>query len=86
MQPINQTTPTLPLRINFYPISTLKFQLYTSMGHGFEEASNKGQGGEMDEFKRVLIETNPWLLFVTAAVTLLHMLYVDHSIGLKNII
>lgn len=29
----------------------------------------------MDEIKRMLIETNPWLLIVTAVVSVLHMVF-----------
>jgi hypothetical protein len=73
---INSTTPTLPLQITFQPMSYFKFQIFASMSHGFEEASkSQGSGGaELDEVKRMLVETNPWLLGVTALVSVLHML------------
>lgn len=29
----------------------------------------------MDEIKRMFIETNPWLLIVTAVVSVLHMVF-----------
>jgi uncharacterized membrane-anchored protein len=31
--------------------------------------------GETDEFKRVLLDTNPWLLGVTVCVSLLHTVF-----------
>lgn len=72
---INETTPRVPLQIEFQPISYFKFQLFASMGAGFNEAA-KQQGGastaELDEIKRMLVETNPYFLMLTAAVTVLH--------------
>ncbi|KAG8981290.1 hypothetical protein FRB90_007352, partial [Tulasnella sp. 427] len=78
MSPVNATTPTLPLRITYHPISTLKFNLFASFSQGFDEAANKGGGAasaDLDEIKRTLIETNPWLLITTAVVSILHMLF-----------
>ena len=60
-QPVNETTPTLPLRIQFHPISYTKFQIYASMTHGFNEAMNKPGGAsssEIDELKRMLVEVS----------------------------
>ncbi|KAI0068689.1 cleft lip and palate transmembrane 1 [Artomyces pyxidatus] len=75
---INTTTPTLPLQIVFQPMSFFKFQLFASMTVGFQEAA-KQQGGasnaELDELKRMLIETNPWFLGLTGIVSVLHMLF-----------
>jgi len=31
--------------------------------------------GETDEFKRVLLDTNPWILGLTVAVSLLHSVF-----------
>lgn len=47
------------------------------MTHGFNEAAKQqGQssGAELDEVKRMLLETNPWLLGLTAFVSVLHVL------------
>ncbi|KAJ7246568.1 cleft lip and palate associated transmembrane protein [Mycena haematopus] len=75
---LNETTPTLPLQIVFQPMSFMKFQIYASMSHGFKEAS-KNQGGaagaELDEVKRMLLETNPWFLGLTGLVSLLHVVF-----------
>ncbi|CDZ97998.1 Transmembrane protein [Phaffia rhodozyma] len=74
---INSTTPTLPLRISIYSMSYWKFTIYSSVGAGMEKqaAAQGGTGGEMDEFKRVLVETNPFLLGATVLVSILHMLF-----------
>ncbi len=76
---INDTTPTLPLQVAFQPMSYFKFQMFASMTFGFQEAA-KQQGGssaaEMDEVKRMLIETNPWFLALTGVVSVLHVVSV----------
>lgn len=72
---INQTTPRVPLQIELHPISYFKFQVYASIGAGFNEAANQGGGAghaEFDEIKRMLVETNPYFLMITALVTVLH--------------
>ena len=54
----------------------MRWQLFTSMTDAFEKsAAQNGGGGELDEIKRALIETSPWLLITTAVVTVLHMLF-----------
>lgn len=71
---INQTTPHVPLRIEYQPMSYFKFQVFATMGVGFNEAA-KQQGAsvaEFDEIKRMLVETNPYFLMLTALVTVLH--------------
>jgi hypothetical protein len=66
---------TLPLRVDFKPISQNKFQIFGSLDASFREAAKSGSGGEMDEIKRMLIETNPILLITTILVTILHMVF-----------
>lgn len=73
---INATTPSLPLQISFQPMSYFKFQLFASMTHGFDEAikqQGSGTGAELDEVKRMLLETNPWFLGLTGLVSILHV-------------
>jgi len=59
-------------------MSYWKFQMFASMTHGFNEAAKQqggGSGAEFDEIKRMLLETNPWFLALTATVSLLHMVF-----------
>jgi hypothetical protein len=74
---VNETTPILPLQITLQPMSYWKFQLFTSMTAGFQQAAQQ-QGGtsvaELDEVKRMLLETNPWFLGLTGIVSVLHVL------------
>ncbi|KDR84065.1 hypothetical protein GALMADRAFT_236703 [Galerina marginata CBS 339.88] len=75
---INDTTPSLPVQITFQPMSYMKFQIFASMTHGFNEAAKQqGQtsGAELDEVKRMLLETNPWFLALTGLVSILHVVF-----------
>ena len=76
---VNETTPVLPLQITFQPMSYWKFQIFATMTASFQEAA-KQQGGagtaEIDEIKRMLVETNPYFLLLTATVSVLHVVYV----------
>ncbi|KAM0791252.1 hypothetical protein ACM66B_005729 [Microbotryomycetes sp. NB124-2] len=76
MTPINSTTPQLPLRITLGPTSHWKWQIMASLDESFSQAAESGgSSGEMDEVKRMLTETSPWLLITTTVVTILHMLF-----------
>ncbi|KAK4701167.1 hypothetical protein P7C70_g5067, partial [Phenoliferia sp. Uapishka_3] len=77
MNPVNETTPRLPLRITLTPASFMKWQIMASLDDSFKSqaAATGGGGGEMDEIKRMLTETNPILLVTTVVVTILHMLF-----------
>jgi hypothetical protein len=72
---INSTTTTLPIRFEFQPMSFFKFQAFATLTQGFDDAA-KQQGAsasaEMDEVKRMLVETNPWFLALTGFVSILH--------------
>ncbi|WWC87741.1 uncharacterized protein L201_002633 [Kwoniella dendrophila CBS 6074] len=76
---INETTKTLPLHITYSAISSMKFNIFSSMTASFEQAQSQqggaGGGAEFDEIKRTLIETSPWLLITTAIVTILHTVF-----------
>ena len=68
-------------------MSYMKFQIFATMTHGFKEAA-KQQGGagvaEMDEIKRMLLETNPYFLGLTALVSVLHVVYVEQCAPFRN--
>lgn len=57
-------------------MSYFKFQMFSSMTVGFNEAAKQqgGSGAEFDELKRILLETNPYYLGLTMFVSVLHML------------
>ncbi|KAF9904062.1 hypothetical protein EC991_003095 [Linnemannia zychae] len=81
---INDTVTELPLRIEFYPISYMKLQMYSSLHVGMSKQSGMmgGGGGELDEVKRMLIETNPFLLAITVIVSCLHSFF--EMLAFKN--
>ncbi|KAK0499647.1 cleft lip and palate associated transmembrane protein [Armillaria luteobubalina] len=75
---INSTTKALPVQVVFQPMSYMKFQIFATMTQGFKDAE-KQQGStgsaEIDEVKRMLLETNPWFLGLTGLVSVLHVLF-----------
>jgi hypothetical protein len=74
--PINATTDRLPLRVTYHAISHMKFNIFASLTASFEQSAQaQGTGAELDEVKRMLVETNPVLLVTTALVTVLHMVF-----------
>ncbi|GAO48717.1 hypothetical protein G7K_2887-t1 [Saitoella complicata NRRL Y-17804] len=77
LYPLNSTTPLLPLKITIHPLSWFKFQMYASVDYSFKQQAASGQlgGGEVEELKRVVLETNVWLLGITVVVSCLHSLF-----------
>lgn len=82
--PINETVKSLPLHLTFQPLSLFKWQLYAAqsmknkwtsniLGDAFatEEASDDDQ----DSLKETLLETNPYLLGMTVAISILHSIF-----------
>jgi hypothetical protein len=91
MVELNSTVRSLPLYIDVAPTSFFKFQIYSSMDFSFKQsAANPNQalgqsastGAELEEFKRVLIETNIYLLGTTAIVSILHSVF--EMLAFKN--
>lgn len=70
---------TLPLRLEFSPMSIFYWQMYLSQSAkpqwmqwmGEQQATDE----EQDSFKETLLETNPYLLGLTVAVSLLHTVF-----------
>lgn len=80
-QPINQTTKILNLTLTYQPLSLFRWQLYTAqsmrsrwtsaiLGEGMEESDE-----DQDTLKEAFIETNPYLLALTIAVSVLHSIF-----------
>lgn len=74
MYPINASTPTLPLQLEYRPLSLLRWQLYLQMDEQWRTQREWGaqSAADHDEFKRMLLETNPYFLGVTMVISLLH--------------
>ncbi|KAF3248804.1 hypothetical protein TWF192_006198 [Orbilia oligospora] len=77
MMPINETVKTQDLHINVYNIPNWKFNIYASMDQAFkiQAQQNNAQGAELEEVKRILIDTNIYLLSTTVIVSLLHTVF-----------
>lgn len=91
MVELNSTVSSLPLYIDVTPMSFFKFQMVASMDYSFKQSSENpnvalGQsastGAELEEFKRVLIETNIYLLGTTFVVSVLHSIF--EMLAFKN--
>lgn len=66
----------LPLRITFSSTSFLKFQVLAHLDHLFKAQEVKfGHNSEVEQLKRMFLETAPWLIVVTAVITSLHMIF-----------
>eukprot|EP01118_Nematostelium_gracile_P005974 TRINITY_DN1907_c0_g1_i2.p1 TRINITY_DN1907_c0_g1~~TRINITY_DN1907_c0_g1_i2.p1 ORF type:complete len:565 (+),score=124.80 TRINITY_DN1907_c0_g1_i2:56-1750(+) len=74
---INETLKELPLTLSFSPLSLMKWQMMLQMEESFAMQRSIGTAAEdeSDTFKRMLIETNPYLLGLTMVVTLLHTVF-----------
>jgi hypothetical protein len=70
---------SMPLKASFSPLSLHKYQLLLAFNHSFSvnEALLDGDGslGGVDSIKESLRTTQPWILFLTLAVTCLHAVF-----------
>ncbi|KAJ3982282.1 cleft lip and palate associated transmembrane protein [Lentinula detonsa] len=83
---LNSSTPSMPIQITFQPMSYMKFQIFASMTHGFKEAAKQqgaGASAELDEIKRMLIETNPWFLGLTGLSDVSHWRQKKEMVGVS---
>lgn len=60
--------------MTFHPLTYFKFNLYATMTDSFDKQPSSS-AAEIDEVKRMLVETNPILLITTIIVTILHGLF-----------
>ncbi|KAF7282407.1 hypothetical protein GWI33_002721 [Rhynchophorus ferrugineus] len=78
-KPLNET---FSLRLTFQPLSLLKWQLYAAqaMKNGMfnfwgDTESQQHTDEEQDTIKETLMDTNPYLLGITVAVSILHSIF-----------
>lgn len=73
LREINSTEPVdLKFNIELYKQSFFYFQILS----GLNDPNNGGPaGGELESVKKVLLDSNPYLLALTAFVSVLHMLF-----------
>ncbi|ODV89997.1 hypothetical protein CANCADRAFT_56614 [Tortispora caseinolytica NRRL Y-17796] len=74
---LNNSVTSVPLHFQFSDIVQWKYFLTSTASTGFKQqaSTSGGTGSELEEFKRVLLETNIWLLGITACVSMLHTLF-----------
>ena len=84
MTELNSTVKQLPLHISLNNLKNWKFSLYASLDEGMKQNQKQaasgaltagGDGSEFEEFKRILVDTNIYLLSTTAVVSLLHTVF-----------
>jgi len=74
--PINETTPELPLKMSYSTLSLWRWQMMIQMQQSLQmQESLGGTEGEADDVKRMLSDTNPYLLGLTLAVSILHTVF-----------
>ncbi|XP_024947156.1 cleft lip and palate transmembrane protein 1 homolog isoform X2 [Cephus cinctus] len=79
-QPLNDTIEELELRLTYQPLSLFKWQLYSaqSMRNKWMPSfmdTNEEEDNDQDTLKETLLETNPYLLGLTMAVSILHSVF-----------
>lgn len=89
---LNDTVKTLPLNVNLNNLAHWKFNLFAAMDEnikGNQAAAANGQkipgggdGSEMEMFKEILIDSNSYLLALTAVVSVFHMIF--EMLAFKN--
>ncbi|KAI9742063.1 MAG: hypothetical protein M1834_000453 [Cirrosporium novae-zelandiae] len=85
MTELNSTVKTLPIHISLNNLNNWKFTLYASIDQGMKEAQRQaasgsgmsagGDGSELEEVKRILLDTNIYLLSTTVIVSIFHMVF-----------
>eukprot|EP00163_Fabomonas_tropica_P004465 TRINITY_DN1393_c0_g1_i2.p1 TRINITY_DN1393_c0_g1~~TRINITY_DN1393_c0_g1_i2.p1 ORF type:complete len:366 (+),score=107.18 TRINITY_DN1393_c0_g1_i2:1123-2220(+) len=75
--PVNETLTHLSINATYAPISLFKWQMFSQMTDSFKmQTESLGSSDrEVDEMKRMFLETSPWLLALTFFVTILHSVF-----------
>ncbi|POS84585.1 hypothetical protein EPUL_001868 [Erysiphe pulchra] len=82
---LNSTVNRLPLNIKLNNMAHWKFGIISSLDDGAKKAAKAsaqgnslrggGDGSELEMVKEVLLDTNPYLLATTVAVSIIHMIF-----------
>jgi Cleft lip and palate transmembrane protein 1 (CLPTM1) len=73
---MNSTVTEVPLEMSLEMISMMAFQFQVQMEESWkQQAQFGGNEGDTEEFKRMLMDTNPYLLAITFGVSMLHMVF-----------
>lgn len=84
MMQLNETVKTLPLRLDLSNMKNWKFNIMASVDFNSKQQALQaaygapitggGDGSEIEMVKEMLLDTNPYLLGVTAVVSIAHLL------------
>lgn len=73
---LNETVSEVPLEISFKHLSLFRWQLQSQMEVAWKQQHSMGSSeSETEEFRRILLETNPYYLAITFFVSMLHMVF-----------
>jgi len=77
LKTLNETVESVPLQVELTSVTAWKWQFYLQMEESLKMQSSFGTSDEADhdEIKRMLLETNPYLLAVTILVSILHSVF-----------
>ncbi|KAH5225352.1 hypothetical protein HBH77_016400 [Parastagonospora nodorum] len=89
---LNDTVKTLPLNVDLKNLAHWKFNIFASMDENIksnaaaaaagQSTPGGGDGTEMEMFKEILIDSNSYLLAITAIVSVFHMVF--EMLAFKN--
>ncbi|KAF2711115.1 cleft lip and palate transmembrane 1 [Pleomassaria siparia CBS 279.74] len=89
---LNDTVTTLPINVKLNNLANWKFNVFASMEENIRSQAaaaaagtaspTGGDGSEMEMFKEILIDSNSYLLAVTAIVSVFHMVF--EMLAFKN--
>ena len=92
MVELNDTVITLPINVKLNNLAHWKYNLIASVDENLKATARAaaagqpttggGDGSEMEMFKEILIDSNSYLLAITAAVSVLHMIF--EMLAFKN--
>lgn len=84
LQAMNASVESVRLELSFTPMSLYKWSLYRQFENVWKRQTDFGAigKGEVDELKRMFIETNPILLITTMIVSLVHTIL--EALAFKN--
>ncbi|KAI9831963.1 MAG: hypothetical protein M1826_002691 [Phylliscum demangeonii] len=85
MTELNSTVTRLPLHMSLNNLNNWKFGIYASLDEGIKQTQRQaatggslgagGDGSELEIVKRILVDTNIYLLATTGVVSILHMIF-----------
>jgi hypothetical protein len=91
MTELNSTVTELPLHITLNNMANWQFSIFASIDEGMKMNAKKaasgekipgGDGSEFEDFKRILLDSNSYLLGITFFVSILHMIF--EMLAFKN--